>query len=239
VSGAIPLPIILEDKMPGRTEIYGNHIRGTDVSRWQQEVDWDKVYTSGIKFVIIKSSQELYKDKFFKTHRKGANDAGLDIGFYHFFNTDIGGDGKNQEEEALAQANYMLEAVIPLQQKEKWLALDLEKFNRDELNVKPSEESKERVRRVAGIFCNRLFEVTAKMPLLYVSPGTAAKFELGKSNVLTQCPLWVAHWGPKFQPRIPKGWSNWYMWQFGGDLPEGTIPGIKAKVDLNALNSEL
>jgi GH25 family lysozyme M1 (1,4-beta-N-acetylmuramidase) len=29
------------------------------------------------------------------------------------------------------------------------------------------------------------------------------------------------------------------MWQFGGDLPEGTIPGIKAKVDLNALNSEL
>lgn len=223
--------------MPGRTKIAIAYPVGTDVSKWQGDIDYAKAKASGISFVLIKTSQALYTDKWFEENRRDAGKENLAVGFYHFFDTDLKDDGLNQEKEALQQTDFFLSKILPLQPNEKWIALDLEKFHGDELKPVPTEASKARVRKLAEIFCNRVKEKAGFWPLLYVSPGTANKFNLGSSPILTQCPLWVAHWGPSKKPYVPKGWSTWYMWQFGGDLPKGTIPGIDAKVDLNALNT--
>ena len=59
-----------------------------DVSHWQGEIDWKKVYDSGIRYAYIKISQgnSLADDRCRENIRK-ARAAGIRVGVYHFFTT--------------------------------------------------------------------------------------------------------------------------------------------------------
>lgn len=61
--------------------------KGIDVSRWQGEIDFNKVKESGYDFVIIKaggSDMGFYTDSCWEKNYKAAKAAGLQVGAYYF-----------------------------------------------------------------------------------------------------------------------------------------------------------
>ncbi len=77
-------------EIKGNQTLTGNAVMGIDVSKWQGEIDWDKVKNAGVEFVIIRcgyrgsSSGALVVDPYFEANIKGATAAGLDVGVYFF-----------------------------------------------------------------------------------------------------------------------------------------------------------
>lgn len=63
---------------------------GIDVSKWNKEIDWDKVKEAGVEFAIIRvgyrgaTTGALIEDPYFETNIKGAIRAGIPVGVYFF-----------------------------------------------------------------------------------------------------------------------------------------------------------
>lgn len=63
---------------------------GIDVSRWNEEIDWEKVKEEGIKYAIIRAgyrgsvSGVLVEDWYYKKNVEGAIKAGIPVGLYFF-----------------------------------------------------------------------------------------------------------------------------------------------------------
>ena len=78
-------------------------VPGNDVSEYQGEIDWPKVYTYGQRFVFIKATEGDYRhDKTFLANWAGTKSAGLLRGAYHFFRCDV---------DATTQADYFINFV--------------------------------------------------------------------------------------------------------------------------------
>ena len=64
----------------------GNAKVGIDVSKWNKEIDWDKVENAGVQFAIIRAGYRgsvtgsLVEDPMFVTNMKGAQAAGIPVG---------------------------------------------------------------------------------------------------------------------------------------------------------------
>ena len=63
---------------------------GIDVSKWNKEIDWEKVKAAGVDFAIIRcayrgsSTGALVEDPYFKKNMEGATKAGIQVGVYFF-----------------------------------------------------------------------------------------------------------------------------------------------------------
>lgn len=63
---------------------------GIDVSKWNGEIDWDKVKNAGVEFAIIRagyrgsSTGSLVEDPLFTANMKGAQASGIPVGVYFF-----------------------------------------------------------------------------------------------------------------------------------------------------------
>ena len=63
---------------------------GIDVSKWNKEIDWDRVKEAGVEFAIIRlgyrgaTTGALVEDPYFAKNMKGAADAGIPVGVYFF-----------------------------------------------------------------------------------------------------------------------------------------------------------
>ncbi|MEX0345710.1 MAG: GH25 family lysozyme, partial [Rhizobiaceae bacterium] len=61
-------------------------VHGTDVSKYQGDIDWRKKRRNGIAFTFIKATEggDIF-DEYFTRHWNGAKRAGIARGAYHFF----------------------------------------------------------------------------------------------------------------------------------------------------------
>ena len=63
---------------------------GIDVSKWNKEIDWDRVKQAGVEFAIIRlgyrgaTTGALVEDPYFEKNMKGAASAGIPVGVYFF-----------------------------------------------------------------------------------------------------------------------------------------------------------
>ena len=63
---------------------------GIDVSKWNKDIDWEKVKAAGVDFAIIRcayrgsSTGALVEDPYFKKNIEGATKAGIQVGVYFF-----------------------------------------------------------------------------------------------------------------------------------------------------------
>ena len=108
--------------MPENLKPIGNVIyRGLDVSEFQGEIDWEKVYTDGKRAVYIRSSLGSdYIDSRFEENYAGAKEAGLKVGFYHYVTA-------RNTSEAQSQALFFAN-VIRGKLSDCKLVMDFEKF---------------------------------------------------------------------------------------------------------------
>lgn len=79
-----------KSEIKGAQTVSGTASLGIDVSKWQGEIDWDKVKNDGIDFVIIRCGYRgsvtgsLVEDPYFEQNIRGATAAGLQVGVYFF-----------------------------------------------------------------------------------------------------------------------------------------------------------
>lgn len=79
-----------QSEITGMQEGNPNAKTGIDVSKWNKEIDWDKVKKAGVKFAIIRvgyrgaTTGALVEDPYFEANIKGAARAGIPVGVYFF-----------------------------------------------------------------------------------------------------------------------------------------------------------
>ena len=83
---------------------------GIDVSKWNGDIDWDKVRNAGVEFAIVRAGYRgsvtgsLVEDPYFAANMKGAAASGVPVGVY-FFTQAV------NEVEAVEEASTVLQLV--------------------------------------------------------------------------------------------------------------------------------
>lgn len=190
---------------------------GIDVSKWNKEIDWEKVKDAGVEFAIIRcgyrgsSTGSLVIDPYFEQNIKGARDAGIDVGVY-FFTQAV------DEVEAVEEASMVLSLV-----EDKYITypvfIDTEgaggNGRADSLNV-------EKRTAVCKAFCSTIRNAG------YESGVYASKNWFNSrlhAEELEQYIIWLAEYRS-----IPTYEGYYNMWQY---TSKGQIDGIDGNVDLN------
>ena len=189
---------------------------GIDVSKYQQNVDWEIVADSGISFVMIRiggrgygQAGNLYTDELAQSHYQGARSAGLKVGAY-FFSQAI------SVEEAREEARYALQLT------EEW-ALDMPiVFDWEYVSdtARTANTDAETVTACAAAFCDTILAAN-KQAMIYVRP------ELNKLHLeqLAAYDHWVAWYSDTMDYT-----NEFAMWQY---TKTGKVPGISGNVDIN------
>lgn len=184
---------------------------GIDVSKWQGEIDWQKVVAVGYKFSLIKASEGQTTDPRFFANWQGAKAAGILRGAYTFFRSDVSVD---------LQAKYFLN-LLKDDAGELAPVLDVE---RDDAGL-----SNQAFTQAIKKWLDIVEQATGKKPIIYTSHYRWKELTESPSWA-SQYPLWVAHYTVAPKPLLPTGWTDYYLWQY---TDKGNISGIDGNVDLN------
>ena len=204
-------------------------LRGIDVSHYQEEIDWKKVKDSGVSFAIIKASEGSSDiDPMFETNFRGAVDAGILPGTYHFYLPLL---------DAAAQAAHYLSVIREVTGNQACLppCIDIETagVTRAAMNTGvqtfmqaiSSDEQKGMIYTSNGFWSTYL-----PSPVL---SGNHLKF--ADVDWALEYPLWLAHYTTGWPSQVYP-WAGWTFWQYSSG---GKVAGIPARVDLNLFNGSL
>lgn len=190
---------------------------GIDVSKWNKDIDWEKVKEAGVEFVIIRcgyrgsTTGSLVIDPYFEKNIKGAQAVGLNVGIYFFTQavTDV---------EAVEEASMVL-SLIKNYHITYPVFIDTEGAGgtgrADNLNV-------EKRTLVCKAFCDTI-ESGGYNAGVYASKN----WYNNRLNVeeLEDYIIWLAEY------RETPTYEGYYdMWQYSS---KGQIDGIEGNVDLN------
>ena len=184
---------------------------GIDVSNHQGAIDWDAVAADDIDFAYIKATEGGDStDRRFALNWRGAGEAGLDSGAYHFFT--LCRPGRDQARHFLSVAEPDPSALPP--------AIDLELAGN--CSDRPPVAS---VQREVGAFVD-IVESAWDMPVLvYVRDDWEDRYPV--RDELAR-PLW--HFRFFRRPNV----DNWLVWQIHY---RAEVDGISGGVDLNIMRS--
>jgi lysozyme len=186
------------------------NIQGCDVSHWQGDVDWRKVRQTGMAFVYIKATEGArFIDPLFEANVRGAKEAGLHVGAYHFARF-------MSKQEAVQEARHFFSTVKPH-------LLDLPHV----LDLETDQGLlAEHLSLSAFLFLETLHKLTSLKPMIY----TSTEFAKGHLDAtLKDYPLWIAHFNREL-PGENGIWDKWTVFQY---TDQGEVPGIKGAVDLD------
>ena len=194
----------------------GNYIHGIDLSHYQGDIRWYQLaeVRKGpfpVQFMFIKATEggDL-EDNMFSLNFDSAKVYGFARGAYHFF---------NPKTDPNKQADFFINKV-KLDSTDLPPVLDIEQKCDDEVAL----------RRNIKIWLNRVEEHYHKKPIIYAS--YRYKMRYLNDPVLNDYPYWIAHYyvdSVQYQ-------GQWKFWQHTDD---GTLPGIKEKVDLDVFNGTI
>lgn len=197
--------------------VSGKARAGIDVSKYQGEIDWDKVKNSGVEFVIIRAgyrgsvSGSLVEDPYFKENIRGAKEAGLDVGVY-FFTQAV------NEVEAVEEASAVL-SLVEEYELDYPIFIDTEGAGG---NGRADGLNKETRTLVCDAFC-RTVENAGYRGGIYASRNWYNNNL--DMNRLDNYYIWLAEY------REAPSYQGYYaMWQY---TSKGRIDGIEGNVDLN------
>lgn len=193
----------------------GFNIHGIDVSRYQGNINWNRlrnafIDANPIRFVIIKSTEgDSYLDPKFKENFTKAKENNLIRGAYHFW---------SNNSSARRQAYFFL-AMVKLKPGDFPPVLDVER--------KPVDISTEEFQQNILTWLHIVEDRYHVKPIIY----TYNKFKTQylSDHRFDDYPYWIAHY---YVPQMEyKG--RWKVWQH---TDAGRLPGISGYVDLNVYN---
>lgn len=197
----------------------GQGIAGIDVSRYQGEIDWQKVADSGVRFVLIRvgyrtyGSGEITADPMAQANYQGAKSAGLKVGVYFFSQA-------TNALEAMEEADWTLQAI------DRW-QLDLPVVYDWELpapDARTKDVTSGQLTAYTRIF-NRILKNNGYSVMLYFNRHHAAQ-RLDMHRLLD-----MPHWFAMYTDEMTYPY-NFAIWQYS---QTGRVPGIQGDVDLNIM----
>ena len=185
-------------------------MKGVDISQHNGDVDFGRVKSAGIEFVILRAGYGKcisQIDVDFYRNYKNAKENGLKVGAYWY-------SYASNPDEALLEAKVFCEVV-------KGLDFDLPLYYDIEENVSLKQAT-------ANIqsFCNYL-ESQGYFAGVYANANAFNNFI--DSSIKSRYTTWLAHWSDKPAFVSP-------MWQ---NSSTGRIDGVKGYVDTDIANDEL
>lgn len=191
---------------------------GIDVSKWNGNIDWNKVKNNGVNFVIIRcgyrgsSAGALIEDPKFRANIKGAQAAGLRVGVY-FFSQAV------NEVEAVEEASmcinlckgYSLSFPIYIDVEGSNGRGDTISASQRTANIKAFCGTVQSAGYRAGVYSNKTWFTK--------NINTAS---------LTNYKIWLA----QYAANVSYTATRYDMWQY---TSKGSVSGISGNVDMNIL----
>ena len=196
----------------------GNSRVGIDVSKWNGDIDWDKVKNAGVEFAIIRagyrgsSTGSLVEDPYFAANMKGARASGIPVGVY-FFTQAV------NEVEAVEEASAVLQLIREYQ-------LDYPVFIDTEGaggSGRADNLDAETRTLVCEAFC-RTIENAGYHAGVYASRNWYNN-RLHADRLDSQYCIWLAEYRS-----VPLYQGYYQLWQY---TSKGKIDGISGNVDMN------
>lgn len=195
-------------------------LKGVDVSKYQENIDWKKVAADGVEFAIIRlgfrgmgTNGTCELDPYFKQNIEGAMAAGIDVGVYFFTQA-------TTEEEAREEAKFVIDNLKGYDI--IWPVV----FDTEEITSYAAARANKLSKEVRTA-CTKAFleEIKAAgyTPMLYANTRwSILNLDLAE---LSDYDFWYAYYGDDIY--YPYQFS---MWQY---TSTGTVDGIKGSADLN------
>lgn len=232
-------------KEPRRDFVFPTHTDetdfayGIDVSHHNGSIDWNEIQGKSIAFVVIKATEGVgFVDKRFKENWRKLREINAEnvkagkptipVGAYHFFTPS---DPKMQAQDFISAVGELgsgdLAPVLDLEwtshSKDRW-----RKYSGEEIE-KRAMTWLEIVERHYGI-----------KPIIYTNRAWWEERGILGSN-LGNYGLWIANYSRTAydtnNPRLPRGFSNWTLWQFTDRGSIATGAGAISPFDANLFNT--
>ncbi len=195
-------------------------IIGIDVSKWQNNIDWNVVKDSGVDWVIIRvgyrgySTGRIVEDTLLHSHITGAKNAGLKVGLYFFSQAKTAQEGVEEASFAIQKARQYGGVDLPI-------FFDSE-YSTSAKTGRADALSQSQRTEVAKAFCETV-ESAGYQAGIYASKSWFY-YNLDYSQI-SQYDIWVAHYTSQTDFAY-----RYDIWQYTGS---GTWPGIAGHVDIN------
>ena len=189
-------------------------VHGIDLSRFQTSVDWATARANGVNFALIKATEGADRvDPMFADHWRGAGNAGIPRGAYHFFYHC--GPAADQARWFIANVPRTRGALPPVLDMEWTPTSPTCRIRRDGATL----------RAEAAVFLDALQAHYGQRPIVYTSIDFYQDTELWK---LGGTEFWLR--SVAAHPSDLYGGQAWTFWQY---TSSGRVPGIAGPVDIN------
>ena len=199
---------------------------GIDISVWNEIVNWNEIKKAGIDFVIIRSSGsyasngKLYKDSKFDSHIRGALNAGLQVGIYHYSQAIT-------RDEAILEARYV-DSIIRSYKSKLTLPVAFDRELYSESNGyygRTYKIGKEKDAEVSLAFLDEITRLGYKGS--FYSYTSYLNNQINMNKISPKYPVWVAQYNYKCDYKGP-----YTTWQYSS---QGKVNGIRGDVDMNIM----
>ena len=182
-----------------------------DVSTWNGNIDWNKVYKSRVKYAMIRSSFGIENpnqvDNKFVRNITNAQRAGVKCGVYHYSYAQSVAEAQKEAEFCLKTIkNYKIDLPV---------AFDIEDSSQTGLGRRVCTD-------MVIAFCDKI-KSAGYRPMLYCNPNWLQNY-LYKDELLKKYDIWLANWG------VSSPSYDCAIWQYSEN---GGVPGISGSVDMN------
>lgn len=188
---------------------------GLDVSRWQGDIDFEKVKNAGVEFVFIRvGSQkgvggEYYIDPKFEQNIKGFQEVGIPVGIYFYSYADSISTAKKEAKWVIEQIKpYNIDLPVVFDW-ENWSFY--QEFNKSFYNLT----------QIANAYLDTVANAGYD-GMLYSS-----KYYLENVWFKTKYPVWLAHY-----TEYTNYQGEYMFWQL---CSNGRVSGINGNVDVNVM----
>ena len=190
---------------------------GIDVSKWQEEINWEDVANEGVEFAIIRMGYqkgfdgEVLEDPYFEQNIKGCKENNIPVGVYF-------SSYAKTVEETISHANWICENLKNKGYENLTIAFDWENwssFNKQGISLNE-------INNIADKFMEQC-ENKGYKSILYGSKTYLEAIWKNSNNY----PVWLANYVSKTSYQGP-----YKIWQL---CQTGLINGISGYIDINVL----
>ena len=197
--------------------------RGIDVSKFQGDINWNKVKADNVDFAILRCGYRGYEtgkiveDETFEENIKKCNAVGMDVGCYFFTEAKTEAEGREEADFVIdLLKEYEVDVQLPI-------IIDVEQSANPAKsrtkNLTPEDRTK-----IVIAFCERVKEAGYE-PMIY--GNLKSHMRMTDIYQLEEYPKWFAYYRTPL--RFPYKFD---IWQF---TSTGSVDGIKGDVDINLM----
>lgn len=195
-------------------------VMGVDVSRYQGNIDWDRIAAQDVTFAFIKATEgSAHVDPYFSYNWQASRSSGIYAGAYHFFSYES--SGETQAQNFIAAVGDLEGALPPV--------IDLEFYG----SYTSEPLSKKETRKILDALLNELESYYGVKPIIYTTTRAYYSYILGGGY--GDYPLWMRD--TYMEPMV-----SWEFWQYSDKGSLEGYDGVQADhsemfIDLNVYHS--